>query len=246
MQSPNRSTCLAAGLSAALLMSSHTASAGPTDKVYLPQVEQGETEFEFRGGFSGGPAERAFVIDVGYGFTPWWFSEVVGVFSGAPGEHTRYEGAEWENIFLLTEPGKNWMDVGLFTEFEHPRDAEEPDEIAVGPLLQKEFGNLQVNLNPLLERTVGHNNSGKTELAYRAQLKWRGNPRFEPGLQAIGSAGFFGELGREKEHAFGPAFFGQLRLDSKDKIKYDAALLFGLNRDAPDTTFRVTLEYEMY
>ena len=240
-----RSSVLRAAL-AALVLAPALAVAGPADKVYTPQVEQGETEFEFRSGFQSGPSEHAFIADIGYGFTPWWFSEVVGEFEGAPGENTRYAALEWENIFLLTEPGKYWADVGIFFEYAHTRDSDEPDEIEIGPMFQKEFGDLQVNLNPLFERTVGRNDSGKTELAYRAQMKWRGNERFEPGLQAIGSAGFFGEIGREKEHKLGPAFFGTMRLDNRNKIKYDAALLFGLNHDAPDTTLRLTFEYEMY
>ena len=51
-----------------LLPASHAAFAGAADAVYTPTVEQGETEFELRGGyrdFDGAPDEHAFVFDIG-------------------------------------------------------------------------------------------------------------------------------------------------------------------------------------
>ena len=33
---------------------------------------------------------------------------------------------------------------------------------------------------------------------------------------------------------------------SRNKLKFDAALLFGLNRNSSDTTLRFNLEYELY
>jgi hypothetical protein len=35
-------------------------------------------------------------------------------------------------------------------------------------------------------------------------------------------------------------------LGGRNKLKYDGALLFGLNNNTPDTTVRFTVEYEMY
>ncbi len=54
------------------------------------------------------------------------------------------------------------------------------------------------------------------------------------------------DFGHATEHKIGPAFFGQVALGARDKLKYDGAILFGLNNNTPDTTVRFTLEYEMY
>jgi hypothetical protein len=83
------------------------------------------------------------------------------------------------------------------------------------------------------------------DIEYAWQVKWRGNPRFEPGVQGFGTLGRSNDFAHETEHKIGPAFFGQVVLGARHKIKYDAAVLFGLNRDTPDTTIRFNLEYEI-
>jgi hypothetical protein len=83
-------------------------------------------------------------------------------------------------------------------------------------------------------------------VSYAWQVKWRSNSRFEPGVQGFGSLGRTNDFGHATEHKIGPAFFGQVVLGSRNKLKYDGAILFGLNTNRPDTTVRFTLEYEMY
>ncbi len=53
------------------------------------------------------------------------------------------------------------------------------------------------------------------------------------------------DFARATEHKIGPAFFSQAALGAR-KVKFDAAVLFGLNRNSPDTTVRFNLEYEIY
>ena len=224
------------------------ALAGPADTVYRPIVERGETEFELRSGyrdFSGGPDVYATVFDIGYGVTDRWKTELVVEYEGQTGLGGRMEALEWENVFVLTEQGKHWADVGLLAEYEHSF-ADGPDEIKIGPLFEKEVGNTVANLNLLFEREVGRGASNKTELDYRWQVRWRGNQALEFGVQGFGGLGAVDALGEDAEHSIGPALFGVARLKSGNKLSYDAALLAGLNDAAPDLTVRVSLEYEMY
>lgn len=230
------------------LGASHAALAGPADTVYQPIVEKGETEFEFRGGyrdFSGAPSEHAFVFDVGYGVTNNWRTELVLEYSSEEGNPGKLEAWEWENVIVLTEPGKHWMDVGLFAEYEHAFSAG-PDELKVGPMFQKEIGPTVANLNLLLEHEIGSGASGHTELGYTWQVRWLGKPTLEWGVQGIGGMGEFGRLGDDDAHSIGPALFGVKRLSSGNKIAYNAAVLGGLNDAAPDVIARFQLEYEMY
>ena len=233
------SCCIAAGV----------AHAGPADKVYLPHVEAGELEFEFRGGVQDeddGAWERAFVADVGYGVNAWWFTELAVEYEGVSGEGGGIEALEWENVFQLTEQGKYWVDLGLFAEYEYTREDGTPDEIVVGPMFQKDIGRAQANLNLLFSREVGADREDGTEFGYAWQLRWRGNPRCEFGLQGFGGAGEFGDLFEDDSSKAGPALFGGKRLAGGDKFKWDAALLAGLTSDSPDTTLRFQLEYEIY
>jgi hypothetical protein len=226
---------------------SKTAQAGPADKIYLPHVDYRELEFEFRGGwqdFNGSQAgdEHQFVFDVGYGVTPRWFTELAVFYSKAPNGGGQIEEFKSENIFLLTEPGEHWLDVGFLAEFVRNR-AEGLNEIEFGPLFQKQIGREQFNLNLEFARELV--DGAKTQMGYAWQWKHRGNPKLEFGLQGFGGLGALGDLGQDHEFKLGPALFGTARLASGRKLKYDGAVLFGTTDETPDTTLRFQLEYEL-
>jgi len=235
-------------LALSLLAASSAAFAGPADTVYRPIVEKGETEFEFRSGyfdFEDEANEYANVFDLGYAFTNNWKSEVVFEYEGEAGEGGKPEAIEWENLIVLTEQGKHWVDVGLLIEAEHSFSAD-PEEFKLGLLLEKEVGPTIADLNLFAIREIGDGASDETELEYRWQVKWRGNEQLEWGLQGRGGLGTFEHFGEDDGHSLGPALFGVTRLKNGDKLSYDAAVMHGINDAAPDWTLRFTLEYEMY
>lgn len=182
------------------------------------------------------------MFDVGYGVTSRWFTELAVFYSGAPGQGGQIVEYKSENIFLLTEPGKYWLDVGMIAEIVHNR-VEGLNEIEFGPLLQKQVGREQFNLNFEFKRELVA--GSRTEVGYAWQWKHRGNPKLEYGLQGFGDLGPTGDLGRTHESKLGPAVFGTRRLASGNKLKYDGAVLFGATNGAPDTTVRFQLEYEI-
>jgi len=244
-----RARSAAGALAAAFFLQAPTAQADPADKVYLPAAEQGEWELEVRGGWqkwrkNDDDRERQVIVDVGYGFTSWWMSELAVGMTQLPCTSRRLDEIEWENIFALTEPGEYWLDVGLFAELAHDH-AEGRNAITLGPMLQKEFGRFQANANLLFERQLGAYTAPGAEIDYVWQVKWRGDPRFEPGLQGFGTLGRTNDFAHETEHKIGPAFFSRTALGARNKIKFDAAVLFGLNHNTPNTTIRFNLEYEI-
>lgn len=230
------------------LLASAAALAVPADKVYSPIVEKGETEVEFRGGyrdFNAGVDQYAYVVDLGYGVTERWKTELVLAYEGGTGQGGKLAAMEWENVIVLTEQGKHWADLGLFVEYEHTF-ADGPDELKIGPMFMKEIGPTIANLNLFLERKIGSGASSDIDLDYAWQVKWRGNEALEWGVQGLGGMGEVGDLGVGDKHSFGPALFGVKRLAGGNKLAYDVAILAGLNDAAPDTTVRFELEYEMY
>lgn len=240
-----RSCWSVAGLSA--LLAGASALAGPADKVYYPVVERGEREIELRSGVfkTDESYQRAFVLDVGYSPSDHWTTELVGVYEGESGSGGEWEELEWENILTFAEPGEHALDVGLLAEYEHKLE-DGADAIIVGPLLQKEFPSLIANLNLLFERQIGSDASDDTALNYAWELKWRGDAALEFGVQGFGEYGDVSELGAYSEHRIGPAVFSTRRLASGNKFSWDAALLAGIDDDAPDAALRVQFDYEIY
>lgn len=231
----------------ALALVSGIAAAGPADKIYYPSVEQGEREIEFRSGWfeTDSGYERQFVLDFGYSPTEHWTTELVAVYEGESGAGGELSEVEWENILTFGEPGEYAIDVGLLAEYEHKLE-DGADAIIVGPLLQKEFPALIANVNLLLEHQVGSGASNDTELKYGWELRWRGRETLEFGLQGFGEYGDLGDLGAGSEHRIGPALFGVRKLANGNKLAWDAAILAGLDDDAPDAALRLQFEYEIY
>jgi len=231
------------------LLQTSIANADPAEKVFEPTVVQGEFELELLGGYQWWHNNeedrlRQFEGEVGYGVTSWWQTELGVGTTRLPNESYRLDELEWENIFALTEPGQYWLDLGLFAAL--VRDyGEGRNAIAIGPMFQKEVGPVQANFNVFFGRELGADAEPGAEIAYQWQLKWRGNPRFEPGLQGFGTMGRTNDFGHQTEANIGPAFFGQIPTGGRSKLKYNAAVLFGLNNNTPDTTVRFQIEYEM-
>ena len=128
------------------IISTPSAYAGAADYVYTPTVEYGEREIDFKFGatspLAGNRAQGA-SIGFGYGAKEYWFTEVY--LKQERDGSAIANLAEWENKFQLTETGLYPVDIGLITELESPLSANTPWEFKFGPLLQTEFGKLQLN-----------------------------------------------------------------------------------------------------
>jgi hypothetical protein len=226
-------------------------AAGPADYVHTPIVEKGEKEIDFRFGVAkeqDGTNTRVTSLGFGYGVTDTWFTELY-----LNREREGSDGltlAEWENKFQLTETGKYAVDIALLTEIEAPlNNGKEPWEFKIGPLLQTEFGKLQLNGNLLFERKFGPadaDDSHFTEISYQWQAKYRWQPAFEFGAQGFGEMGKWNDWNSasSQNHRLGPAVFGKFVVGNKQAIKYNVAWLFGVSDAAPNNTFRMQIEYE--
>lgn len=225
--------------------------AGPADYVYTPTVEYGEREIDFKMGsaaYADGRHRTDTSLGYGYGATEYWFTELYfkRKVNGAADETY----AEWENKFQLLETGKYPVDFGLIVEVEAPVSKSGPWEAKFGPLLQSEFGKLQLNANLLFERKYSSDGSGvqyPTEALYQWQIKYRLQPEFEFGAQGFGAMGEWDawvNSKAEENHTAGPAIFGKVALGNRQAIKYNAAWLIGSGSGAAERTFRMQAEYE--
>jgi len=232
---------------AALAAVGQAALAEPNDYVYVPAVSYGEREIDFKFGNATGPqAGRATSLGFGYGAGERWFTEFYVKYQGEPGGPDTFDAYEWENRFLLTEPGKYPVDLGFVVEIERPQDRSEGYPVRFGPLLQTEFGRWQLNANLLFQRNYRSEVPNDLTAGYQLQLKYRYREEFEYGLQAFAEVGKWDhwDPAAEQTSRLGPAVFGHLKLSGRQAISYNAAYLIGLSPAAPDHTFRMQVEYE--
>jgi hypothetical protein len=223
--------------------------AGPDDYIRTPTVEYGEREIDFKTGVQrnrDGNTESA--TSIGFGFTPtaWWFTELYGKYKRPPEESNAFDAWEWESRFQLTETGQYPIDLGFLLEIERPKDRSEGYELKYGPMLQKEWGMIQGNLNLFMEKRVRTTESFDTELLYQGQVKYRYSEKLEWGVQAFGNLGSWDHwnASSEQEHKLGPALFGKFKVGNKQAIKWNTALLWGTTDATPTTTLRFQAEYE--
>ena len=218
---------------------SNLAWGAAVNKVFNPVVEYGEMEVELRGFFTqdADPAKDGLQVnklDLAYGATQWWFTEMEFVFERPPGGDHELEAIASENVFQISEQGEYFADFGLFAEYERVIGAK-VHEVVLGPIVQKQFGPWLATANLFFEQQFG---SEKTEAGIEMksslQLKYRLGESFEPGLEYYAY---------ENDQNAGPAAFGLVRM-GKNKLKWQAAWLFGLTDISADNSIRWMLEYE--
>lgn len=246
----------AAAISAlALIIPLSTAQAAPF-KIYSPIVEKGEIALEYQG-FRDIDHRKA--IDhsqthkaaLEYGVTDFWKTEIEVEFEKEGRGSLKDNAIEFENVFQFTPQGKYWADLGLFAEYEIATRKGNPDEIKIGPLIQKEFGpRLSATANAFFTREVGGNAASGTTFSYGARVKYNINQYLEPAIEAFGEPGNFkGGLPafKKQEHWIGPALYGAVKMgqgQALKALKYRAAALFGATKPSSDSRLVLELEYE--
>lgn len=231
----------------------HDARADPNDYVLTLDFAGGEHEIENKAGAAstsrnGAAAGEASAFSLGYGVSDTWFTEayvqLANSTEGADGGGL--DEVSWENVIRFSEPGQWSFDVGAVMEIERPRAGSQGWKVTAGPLLQKDFDQIQVNANLLLTRSFDGEPREPTQLSYQLQVRYRTDPKLDYGLQAFGNMGSWNHWGSTggQAHRVGPAIFGTHRLSATSNLGYNAAILLGVSRAAADATLRAQLEYE--
>lgn len=222
-----------------------------TQKVYSPHVEKGELEIEARSHIdsdsnSSKDSARADKYEIGYGITDWWFSSAFLEYERVPGQPLRHIATSWENIFQLTEPGKYWLDAGLYLEYENTTDHAAPNALETKLLLEKALGRFVNTANIVLARQVGGGAGNAVDLSYAWRTKYKMMPEFEPGIELYGDLGKLDNvrLDSAQKTQMGPVIAGKYNLGGRSKIAYEAGYLFGLNSATPNGSVKWLLEYE--
>lgn len=232
---------------AALLLAAAVAAFLPgraeaAGKVYLPYVEKGEVELEWISRYVHGDDGNAWQhkAAIGYGVTDRWFTEIYAEAEKEGGEGYDFSALEWENRFQLVEAGEYWVDPGLLLEYEI-NTAGGADEAAAALLLAKDTGRFSHAANLKIEKEIGEDAEGGVETGLSWSSRYRYTQAFEPGFEYHAGFGRWrdGSDWDEESHQAGPFLYGKA-----GNVVYTAGYLAGLSHAAPDSEFRLNLEYE--
>lgn len=224
-------------------------------KVFMPDAEPGETEFETIGEY-GADANRAHAGELGLveelemGVNNFWRTgfELEQERDAGLGEPLRFNEISWENVLQFTQRGEYWLDSGFFFEFTKTRLMDQPNEVKFGPIFRKEiFGTINT-VNLFLKKEVGDNAVGRPAFEYNWETRIALGTPIEPGIQAYGRPSDFAGFGSgwPQDNRIGPQLFGNVATLGPGSLKWNAGLLFGLTSASPRVTVRWQAEYEIH
>jgi hypothetical protein len=226
----------------ALLANSAAASTGYYVVVPYPNAGEAAVDFKYWNAKpSGKPPRDLPEIGLAYNVNARWYTEVsVSWFRMSPGSE-KLAAIEWQNDVMLTQ-GQYPVDIALHSVVERDQ-SDHAVGLEFGPVLQTEFGPLQVNLNLFFQRELRVTPAESTELAYQWQLRYHGNPALQFGAQGFGEVGTWNDWlpRKQQSHRAGPALFGSVPMGAHQMLRYEAAYLIGTNsaRNAKSVTMRV-------
>ena len=236
--------------SCALLAACSTvALADPADYVFTPYEDAGTWQLAYGLGTEhdrGGARETQQTLGLGGMPTDRWTTSVYAAWAADDGGAFGVDEWSWTNHLQLTVPGDEPVDVGLLCEIARPHDREEGRlGVTCGPTLQMDTDDLQVNVNPLLTKQVGGDESQKPALGYQWQVKGMVAHGVEFGAQGFGSVGTWNHWlpASQQQHTLGPAIFLKTNAFG-GPIRFDAAWLIGVGSGSPRNTLRLRLEHE--
>jgi len=222
-----------------LSVSSH-ADGSLIGKVYHPYVQPEEREFEWVTTYQQDSDDRQ--LDTlhkhrfGYGqsVNEYWFAEVVLIGESNRDENFDIEEIELEALWQMTEQGEYEYDWGMLFEYERSFE-DDFNEVAVGLLIEKEWGRWvgAANLKLIYEGGDGIDDELETGLA--TQLRYRYSRELEPAIEFYSGEGSKG---------IGPVLMGNVRLGGRKQLYWEAGIIAGLDSDTPDSTLKFVLEFE--
>lgn len=207
------------------------------DRVYHPYVEQSERELEYGFTLRDIKCEKELLnrAGIGYAWNDKIFTEIYLLTESITHEGEQIRGYEAEVKWQITEQGEYWADWGLLLEAGTARDISS-HEIAVGVLWEKELASRWVaTANAIAEYEYGRDITDEFETALRAQLRYHHSMAIEPAFE------FYLD---DQDWAAGPALMGTVKLSGRKQIRWELGLLFGLDKETPDSSLRGGIEFE--
>jgi len=164
------------------------------------------------------------------------------------GASLQYAGSKYRLRGSLFEPGELWVDLGWYVELEWNKVSQFDDEeleLEVKPILSKDFGRFEIDLNPKFEKVlVGPGTSEGFEFGYVAGIYYSYQRWLSPGLEFYGAIGLMGDpdpLDEQQHYIFTVA-----RGEVPNGFEYSIGPGFGLTSGSDQVIIKVNIEFEHF
>ena len=209
------------------------------DKVYHPYVQPLEKEIEWRALYQRDDdreRDRAQKHRLGYGqsINDNWFAEIYLIGEKSREDSFGIDEFELELLWQITEQGEFSADWGMLFEYERSFD-DNINEVSATLLTERQWGRWVGTANLGLVYEWGSDIDNELEAELALQGRYRYSRAIEPALELYSSEGGTG---------VGPVLWGSQRLGGRKQLRWEAGIIYGVDADAADRTYRLLMELE--
>lgn len=220
----------------------------PALEISSPSVSSGHTEAEIRSGiFNGGEegGEWGLALEASHAVTDWWQPAILFDVEKEGDEGARLGAIGIESIFDFTAT-RTWpVHFGAYVEYEFSTRDDEPDNLELKLLMEREAGPLDLRLNLIGVRELGSQADDDWRLGYAAHILWSVSEEIAIGLEGLGDAGTsddFGQLG-DHAHYWGPTLQIEAFDTGKQELEFRVGYLAGIGEPEAEGLFRLSAEW---
>jgi hypothetical protein len=181
--------------------------------------------------------------ELAYGLTDRWWVEAYADFeqpTKAGSEQFTFIGQRYETVYRFLDRHDFWPAGALYLEYKIPqRRFEHNDEVEWKLLLESQFKDFMVRLNPVWEREF--NDASRVRFGYENGWYWFASPAVRLGVEGFG---VFGPLGsfpttNAQSHSWGPAVKFKM-----GPVGWDLGMQFGWTDASDYVVFKSILDFE--
>jgi hypothetical protein len=209
------------------------------DKVYSPYVDALATELEWRSIFQdpqpalNTPAQLH-QASLGHSIGSRSFAELYLKGAKDRGGGFTTQALELEVKRQLTEQGEYAADWAVLVEYENQLHVD-VEEFTVGLITEREFGQWSGTANLFIINEWGDDIDSEVETALALKARYRYRRELEPALEFYAG---------QNTRALGPVLQGDVRMGVRKNLHWESGVIFGLDGQSANHTWRLLFEYE--
>ncbi len=188
-------------------------------------------------------------LELTYGLTDKIEAAVYLNLAHPNGASLQYAGSKYRLRGSLFEQGQLPVDLGWYVELEWnkiPQFDESELELELRPIIEKNFGRLQIDLNPKFEKPLfwGPEKTTGFEFGYATGLYYNYERWLSPGLEFYGGIGAIEDSDplSEQQHYLFPVIRGELF----GGLEYNMGPGIGLTRGSDQVIMKLNIELEHF